>query len=926
MSTIIDERSRVELALSAIPPDVERDTWYRIAAAIKHEYGEEGFDLFDSWSRGHDRYVASDSRDTWRSLRPAGGITIGTLFHLAQQHGFDPRQHPGSTISPEVAEKRRADRQANAEAEEKKRALSRGKAAASSLVVWEKAKPARDDHPYLMRKGLSAIETLREIDADKLKSLIGYAPKSGDTKLSGRVLVARIVTGSIVTSLEFIDEQGVKSALAGGEKSSGYWAAKALGKSPDRVLIAEGVATAMSAHVATGDVALAALSCGNLKKVAERIRTEHPDAEIVILADLGNGEGDATKAALETGSKIAIPDFPPDSADATDFNDLHVIAGAEAVADAIAQASNVHPEEPPEEIVTASAKEDKKEKRSKRSADGCVPAGFTVTDRGVFYEEDDGTPHWISSTLHVRALVRDRASENWGRLLEWNDADGHPHVWAMPMEMLRSDGADMRGELARLGLDIAPGSKARNKLIEYVVAAKPKARGRCVTRTGWHNGAFVLPDQTIGQTHERVIFQAEAVLRAYSQSGTIEDWKTHVARFCSGNSRLLLAVSAAFASMLLEFSGQESGGLNFVGNSSTGKTTALRAACSVFGGKDFMQRWRATSNGLEGLASLHNDTLLVLDELAQVDAREAGEIAYMLANGSGKARAGRSGAARTRQTWQLLFLSAGEIGLSQHMQSVGKKAKAGQEVRLVEIPADAGAGLGIFNTLHGMKGGSDLSTVINDAAVHYYGTAAIEFLNAVCRDDRTEISAWLKREVTRFVSANLPPDSSGQAHRVCQRFALIGLAGEYATSAGITGWIEGEALQAAADCVAIWLDGRGGAGNQERDAILSHVKAFFEAHEESRFTDLNDTTDRPTINRAGFRRSVDGVTEYLVFPEVFKREVCASTDPKSTAKMLIESGWIKPASNGWAQRAERLPGKGPTKVYVFTSQIWEESK
>ena len=82
-----------------------------------------------------------------------------------------------------------------------------------------------------------------------------------------------------------------------------------------------------------------------------------------------------------------------------------------------------------------------------------------------------------------------------------------------------------------------------------------------------------------------------------------------------GNSRLVLAVSCAFAALLLHPAGAESGGLHFVGESSTGKTTALKVAASVFGAPDYLQRWRATTNGLESLARLRSDTLLVLDEL-----------------------------------------------------------------------------------------------------------------------------------------------------------------------------------------------------------------------------------------------------------------------------------------------------------------------
>src|SRR5215212_7415825 len=134
-----------------------------------------------------------------------------------------------------------------------------------------------------------------------------------------------------------------------------------------------------------------------------------------------------------------------------------------------------------------------------------------------------------------------------------------------------------------------------------------------------------------------------------------------------------------------------SGGFHPKGSSRSGKTVTLRIAGSVWGGGGvlgFARAWRATANGLEGVAEAHNHALLCLDEMGQVDAREAGEIAYMLANGTGKGRAGRDGSPRRSAQWQLVFLSTGELSLAEKMAEVGKAPKAGQEVRLVEIPAD----------------------------------------------------------------------------------------------------------------------------------------------------------------------------------------------------------------------------------------------
>ena len=130
----------------------------------------------------------------------------------------------------------------------------------------------------------------------------------------------------------------------------------------------------------------------------------------------------------------------------------------------------------------------------------------------------------------------------------------------------------------------------------------------------------------------------------------------------------------------------------------------------------------------------------------------------MLANGSGKARAGKNGAARSRQEWRLLFLSAGEVGLAQHIREAGKKAKAGQTVRLVDIPADAGQGFGIFDTLHGCTSGAALSKQFIDAAAIYYGTAAQSFLECITQPEHwANLPAAIKTHNQSFLEKNLPP-------------------------------------------------------------------------------------------------------------------------------------------------------------------------
>lgn len=561
------------------------------------------------------------------------------------------------------------------------------------------------------------------------------------------------------------------------------------------------------------------------------------------------------------------------------------------------------------------------------------PSLYAVRDSGVWLEVPAETHHdkppppmWICSKLEVSARTRDVHQTSHGRLLTFKDMDGCLHEWPMPLDFLAGDGLECRRELLSQGLLIATNRKLKEHLSSYILNAKPTSVVRCVDKTGWHQNVFVLPNETFGQSIERVLLQSHAQeSQGLAVAGTLEAWRTSVATLCRGNSRLIFAVSTAFAASLLHLLGDESGGFNFTGRSSTGKTIALTVARSVWGGPDRLQRWRATTNGLEAIALLHNDTLLCLDELAQVDPREAGGIAYMLANGSGKARSLQNGTAKKKASWRLLFLSAGEIGLAEHMRSAGKRSRAGQEVRLADIPAEAGAGFGLFETLHGQSSASIFACTLDSAAKQYYGTPARAFLKTLVdnRDKSIDAIIQFRRE---FLSENVSPEADGQVHRVANRFALVAAAGEMATSMGITGWAKGEATQASQTCFNDWIAARGGLGSQEVDAALTQIRLFFELHGESRFSLKNSQDSHVTINRAGFRKKNDeGQTEFWVLPEVFKMEMCVGLNTIFVSNLLLKKGWIIPGKEGKPSSVHRLPGMGTRRCYHFCAN-WKEGE
>ena len=563
---------------------------------------------------------------------------------------------------------------------------------------------------------------------------------------------------------------------------------------------------------------------------------------------------------------------------------------------------------------------------------------FRLKPHGVFkrHEDSEGTVEWrpVCSPLDVVAETRNEHGEDWGRLLVVTDRDDNRHEWAMPMEMLAGSGEEYRRRLLSMGLRIAPGPFAKRALHEYVSEAQPDAKARCVSRVGWHATAggnvFVLPGESYGVTNgERVLLQsASSNAHHFRTAGGLNEWQEGIGRLCVGNSRLVFAVSTAFAGPLLYLANEQSGGIHFVGQSQSGKTTVVRAAGTVWGGgslNGFLRTWRATSNGLEGTAAEHCDTLLCLDEMGQVDAREAGEVAYMLANGSGKARSRRDGTARPPAEWRLLFLSTGEVSLADKMAEGGKRPKAGQEVRLADVPADAGAGLGIFEELHDFQSPDALARHLCETSERYYGSPARAFLNQLVQISPEALSESVRRACTDFMAKHVPEGASGQVLSVAGRFAVIAAAGTLATAFGILPWPEEEADTAAGICFKAWLAKRGGAGAMEFETGLAQIRHFLEAHGNSRFQAFgkgDEGDETRVIDRAGFRRKDDdGRWEYFVLPEAWKAELCAGQDPRALAKELLRRGFLVPGSDGKPQSTHKLPGMGAKRCYHLSAQI-----
>lgn len=669
---------------------------------------------------------------------------------------------------------------------------------------------------------------------------------------------------------------------------------------------------------------LVGLSASSLDIVAQILLCGDND----ITTDGNPGKAKAELAAAAVGGLLALPhEF------SGDWNDYHQAHGLTRTQEAIMIAStaiNQPPDASQKEVAPCRAEVVSLHpvRHDEVTEEQDLPSGFAVRgDRLCVWElvvrGDDARQELIpiSSPIRVLAETSDEHGRGYGRLLEWQDSVGRVRRWAMPVRSLvPRNGEEVFTALLDSGLPFIDLGHKR-KLAAYLMACQPDKRITCVERTGWHNHAYVLPGRAIGSDGQSVILQTTGYTPSdFTERGTLTDWQQSVAALAVGNSRLCFALSLAFAAPLLSLVDMEGGGFHLKGESTDGKTTIMKAAASVYGNPDrYSQTWRATGNAIEGIASRRNNALLCLDELGELDGREAGQVAYMLANGQGKGRSKQDGELRERKAWRLLFLSTGELSLEDHAASAGKSTQAGMEVRTIQIPSDTGH-YGAFEWLHSMDGGRTFADTLKAHAEHQHGTAFHVFVRELA-EDMMKHREYMKSEILRLAADLTPSGAGNQVGRAINRFALVAAAGELATRLGVTGWPEGEAIRSVRICLKAWLAERGHLGNKEDAATLAQVRSFVAAHQYTRFADWFDTNHRPA-NMVGYRKvEQDGVSFFVLSPGW--NEITKGRDPKRAATLCLEAGYLLTSKDKKRlQRKTRLPGmRGAAWVYLLTERV-----
>lgn len=564
-----------------------------------------------------------------------------------------------------------------------------------------------------------------------------------------------------------------------------------------------------------------------------------------------------------------------------------------------------------------------------------IHGGWTLSAQGV---QDHTNQAIVLRPVWVHATTR-TSTEIFGVSIRFYDLDWKEKGHAFPRDRLHEQGGVLGRELASLGLPIVPGKEKWMSRFLVVQEQYIKRRIRAATRLGWFDApespaVFVLPNQVLGEAKEEIVFQpdqAQHMTDTIHGQGGLADWRQRVADPCAGNPILMFAVMAGLAGPLLKPCQEQSGGFHLYGVTTGGKTTAAQIAASVWGcgadpqeGPDItsIRKWYATGNALESIAEVHNDSLLVLDEISEVDPMELGRIIYQLAGGLSKGRANAGGGLRAMRTWRLLFFSTGEKSVRQMLAQVGQDQKGGQRVRLPDIPADNSddGGRAIVMDPHGQDP-KDFVQELKAAAARYFGLAGPTFVAYLVAEAKQlggmlALADRLRTEL-RQIELVLSKDEKGnvlelppEARRVVRRFALVALAGARAALAGVLSWDLVDIIAAIKHVRDRWLAEQG-SERSEMDRGLAHLRDQLLAHVD-RFRPLDARSGAPVRDLLGFRSD-----EYYLVHEKGIQELCGEFDARTLLRSLAAHGYLWHDKGRLTRKSPRISGYGPVRPNLY---------
>lgn len=545
-----------------------------------------------------------------------------------------------------------------------------------------------------------------------------------------------------------------------------------------------------------------------------------------------------------------------------------------------------------------------------------APEGYAVLEP---YELDrDGV--WVTKPSHVEQGCRERVGRiAYAPLIVtrvFADSDGEQMVelaWldraacvtrAVPRAVAKSGKALVK----MLGDVNVPIVEADGKMVErYLAAIEADNRGviervEIARQLGWQpDGTFVTGQDAPRRVEPRYPKLQRAWLAAFHPRGTLEEWQSTV-KLIESYPIPRIALSAGFATPLLEPLGVDSGTVDISGRSTRGKSTTARLPMSVWAcpteDGDGFASWRITPLAAELHLNLRNGLPAVFDDTRVVKEEEmVDKILYQVAKNRGTSR---SGDYPSDLPWRLILVSTGEQPALSFTTHEGASART---LSLIGAP---------FGTAGGQSA-IDAATVAS-GLLENYGTAGPAFAARLC-EELTEPGGAerLKRRHAELVA--LHSQGSDISRRRAPLVGAMRLGEELAHEWGICPlppletevWIEQLAVESDRD---------------DRSAMaLEIAREFVNRHPHRMWTERARPDGEPSNGWIGAYLDIDGRKTVALFPEALGEELARrGYKIDSVRRAWIDDKLITLEENGTLMR-RRVPNR--VRVYEFDRDLFD---
>ena len=511
-----------------------------------------------------------------------------------------------------------------------------------------------------------------------------------------------------------------------------------------------------------------------------------------------------------------------------------------------------------------------------------VTGAIQFLDDGVYLVEKSGVRKRIADPIQVTAFGSSEpgtARELAYTAVRFLNREGKRKKEIVPSSMLVSKPTEFVTLLAGRGYLWPPSQPQRNKIIGELSIVKPARRIRVTPVPGCHGKSYVLPDESYtpkgpDRRHFQLCHNPTVRLGEFRRSGTLKEWKEHIAKACIHSSRARLAVAAVFAAPNLRSLNINSFGFNFSGMTSGGKTLCVRSAASAAGlnSSEGPTTWDGSAAGFEQRALGHRDSIVLFDDMSHLPQPELAKlVTFRLASNRPKTKAGQYVLANNLVDldWRVITLSTSEDPIWQPMIRPGRRRVRGEEVRMINVRACVSDKGDIFDGPNAdQRVGSTLEERLDfvekqeKLTLDCQGVAFRAYLAKRFADKRAEET--LKSYMDQFLEAAALVEQFRWLGRIRRLFAVVYAGAAQAIDYDVLPWGKQATLTAILACMtdamdqltANFSDSSNGDGEQIKsdDALVAEFKRRLE---DAKFLRIERNGGKPN-STAGRLKKADG--------------------------------------------------------------------